>query len=133
MTDIQRDWYTEFKDGDGFHFNKSIPDAIDPTAEGVYVIGYYDSGERLVHTIDVGQGDIRTRLQRHVGSIHEEYPESDYTLMATCAKVDPEDYDGVEYFLALMLEPEHPNPILNRNDIEPVSINLPTRLHVPPS
>lgn len=86
--------------------------------KGVYII--WHSGQKA-KTVRVGQGIIRDRLKSHREDPQiQEYEQ--YGLFVTWAAVDDQYRDGIEAYLANILEPvigkRFPNVI-------PLSVNLP--------
>lgn len=83
--------------------------------EGVYII--WNSAQ----CVRIGQGNIRDRLQEHKTD-NEILSYADPTLFATWARVDSQNRDGVEAFLA-----SHYKPAVGKlfPNVSPIQVNLP--------
>ena len=114
------------KCGDDKHWCRLLPLKLeDIDTLGVYVIGYQCGAS--IHTVYVGQGDIKDRLTSHRSGNTEKSKKilayaAKSTLFATWAAVGPAGRDGVERYVSDQLKPligsHHP-------DVEPIPANLP--------
>lgn len=92
--------------GDDAHwcnfFNLNLDNKLD-NVEGVYVIFYLDDGE-LGRVVRLGQGHVANRV-----AAHREDPDvtqySNKDLLVTWATVSATNRDGVEAYLANLLDP----------------------------
>lgn len=91
--------------------------------EGIYIIwrketNVGDENDRKI--VYVGQGDLKVRLGVHLDDEVQYY--ADDELFVTWAEVDPDDQNGIENFLADLLNPlvgdEWPTDT-------PIEVNLP--------
>ena len=91
------------------------------TEEGVYIIGFVDG--YYVDSVYVGQGNVRDRLTVHKGERDiTQYGLGGGSLLVTWASVHANRRNGIERFLADMLQPlvgsHHPIE-------EPILVNIP--------
>ena len=103
-------WYSlELVDLASNHFNK---------LSGVYII--FTNLHTFFHTLDVGLGDIRTRLQDHRRQFQNR---NDYgNIKVTWAHVPANSQGGVENYLRQQLEPSTGQRFSND---PPIPVNLP--------
>ena len=119
--DLTVTWHTLSDNIDGFVSQDPIHFRVKSNWSGVYVIGRLDNNKVAIQAIDVGSGKIRDRLYDHLESIVDQYPSDNLT--ATCAEVPDRHQEGVERFLANVLESEFSNSMYP--SATPISVNLP--------
>lgn len=91
-------------------------------ADGVYVIWHEGNEDVPPRTVKVGQGDVPDRLGKHRKDARITAYEKYGALRVTWAAVPAEQKDGVERYLADLL-----NPLVGDAypDVEPIPVNSP--------
>ena len=81
-------------------------DSAAPNRDGVYIIGYKLDHLNLIHTVYVGQGNIRNRLSAHVSNKYVlQYEDRGLFCTQWATDIHPDDLEGIELYLALRLKP----------------------------
>ena len=94
-------------------------DAESVNSRGVYIIWH---GGQTPRVVNVGRGDIASRISHYRTSSRMLQYESEGMLMVTWARIAEADRRGVEKFLASQLNPIRGD---DEDPIAPIPVNLP--------